>query len=148
MSDAKHDHKRIAEQADVLIRKINEEHGLLDPAYFSIEQAINQFEDSGHDINELIPAGAGGSGLGFALLKDKGKGKAFLNKYLKLVMDDFCDPNNTLHKLSAVGTLITTYSLVTSLTSTLSLPSPFIAPIAAIVAVKGIDALCKSLGED
>lgn len=141
--------EKVFQEAENLAQEIRQKGGDLSPAYESIEAAIQSFEDLGYSAESLLPADSE-EGLGFAL-EEVRTGKGFWNIYGRVIRDALCQPDGDLSKLVKTGLSGSTASLVTTLMVSLALPAAaisFAAPIAAIIAVLGVDAFCEWSSQD
>ncbi|MGD1838345.1 MAG: hypothetical protein ACPKPY_09865 [Nitrososphaeraceae archaeon] len=135
------------EESRKILDEIKQQNESLEPAYVSLQKAINQYEQQGGDIEEILPSGLGGSGLGFSLFKKNRKGEGFFRSFLNGIKDDLCDQNGELREFMKDSTNMSVSAVISFLVSTVSLPLAFIPPIAAIIVSKGIKYWCKISNE-
>jgi len=137
--------KNADEKAKILLKEIEKANGDLNIAYADLQAAIDSYSQSGGDIEDLLPAGLGGSGLGFSLFKRGKKGEGFWASFLAGIKDDLCEKDGELRGLLKDGIHISTTAVIAALVATVALPFVFIPPIAALLVSKGINYWCRSL---
>lgn len=136
--------KNANKKAQILLTEIETANGDLNPAYKALQGAVDNYRQSGGHIEDLLPAGLGGSGLGIALFKRGKTGEGFWISFLYGIRSDLCNKNGDLRKYLKDGVQISTTAVIAALVATVSLPLAFIPPIAALLVSRGIDYWCRS----
>ncbi|QLH07059.1 hypothetical protein [Nitrosopumilus ureiphilus] len=52
---------QVSKQTQVVLNEIKQKNDELDPAYTMLQNAIDQYENSGNNVENLLPAGLGGA---------------------------------------------------------------------------------------
>lgn len=130
------------EETETLVKEISKKGNLL-PAYTALQVAINNYEKTGGKIEDILPAGSGGSGLGWSLFKHGRGSKRFWTVFLKGIRGDLCDENSDLRKLLDKEVQITTAVVVSALATYVESHLAIIPPIAALIVSKGVKYWCR-----
>jgi hypothetical protein len=115
----------------------------VDAAMGELDRALEEFRDSGHSIESILPPDDGK--LGFSLVRAR-DGKSFWAIYAEVLRNRLCKTDGEFGKLARAGLSGSAGAIATAILTALSFPSAAFAvvvPMAAIVASGGIDAFCK-----
>ena len=140
--------KKANEEAERLIGKIKKSKGDLSSAYSALQATIEDYEGSGGNLEELIPAPLGGAGVGWSLIKKGKKGEGFWIAFLTGIKNDMCEKDGYLRQIFKDG-IQTSASVIAMSNSQFhdyyGLPFTFAAKCTALLLSKGIDRWCKSI---